>query len=610
MTDKTLEYDRLNIGIDRLRGIQDGGYRMLFEDRFGFAIFLLGFVIGTPLISLGFAITDNYTVANTLVAVGEGSLAVSEAVYGQTLDTPGMVQSGGEAYGRNYGHVLLALPILLLLRGVSAVADPFVILAGVWSLAVYGVFEIGLSVFGFEREGALGGLGISLLLFTMTVLLGGNLNTLWFPYISLALVSVLAAGLIGTGVYRSLLGRADRRVAVAAGIVASIGTPVIFWAPIPKRHVLLAGLAVCSLFFFQRSTVQDAEKMATTYRALAYAPVGLTAWVSAPDGVILGIAVFIADIATLRGITLRGVGLRGIVIIVSFIPFVATNIAISGSPIRAPRLLMDYGTAPEPVPDSNPEIGASFVPPWFRSTPIWRIINQYLIGTAVFLTQPERVFTVFIRSEYNLATPGGFPSTDGINLSVIESVPIISPVVITLGVVASRLSVSNWKPASSDAFVGAYTLLLVLAYLPRLPLYATITVRYLVPMYPLLVYAVARLPAVRRAIEYRWKWGLWTYAGTVLIGGQLFLAGVTLLNQGAGESMQTHAVVNLSMATLLALWALAATLATRPDTSDRYDTVGAILLGLAAGAGTVLVLLATIAYFPVGEFLLPIVPSL
>lgn len=46
------------------------------------------------------------------------------------------------------------------------------------------------------------------------------------------------------------------------------------------------------------------------------------------------------------------------------------------------------------------------------------------------------------------------------------------------------------------------------------------------------------------------------------------------------------------------------------DEADRYDTASTILLGLAAGAGTVLVLLASIAYFPVGDFLLPLVPDL
>jgi hypothetical protein len=129
-------------------------------------------------------------------------------------------------------------------------------------------------------------------------------------------------------------------------------------------------------------------------------------------------------------------------------------------------------------------------------------------------------------------------------------------------------------------------------------------------MYPLLLYAVARLPAVRRTVEHRWRYAAWTYAGTVLIAGQLFLAGVTVLEMTNGQSMQAHAVVNLSIATLLGLWAVAATLGNRREGPDRYDDAGAILLGLAAGAGTVLILLATIAYFPTGGFFLPLVPDL
>lgn len=68
--------------------------------------------------------------------------------------------------------------------------------------------------------------------------------------------------------------------------------------------------------------------------------------------------------------------------------------------------------------------------------------------------------------------------------------------------------------------------------------------------------------------------------------------------------MQTHAVANLSTVALLGSWAAIKGIRADP----RFDQVGAVCIGLAAGAGTVLILLASVGYFG-GSFLLPIVQS-
>lgn len=599
--------NRSSNGLSRLPTVL---FRSVFRDQVGFTLFVVTIWFTLPLVSLGFAINDNMTVANTLATVAGGSLEVKEAVYGQNLDIPGIMESGGRAYGRNYGHVFLALPVLLVLRLAGSVADPFVLIAGFWSLTLYVLVRNAIRFAGYESESVAAGAGTAVVAFLGTVFLGTELNPLWFPYISLSIVSIVAAGFIAVLLYRLLLREYGGAIASSAGFVVTLGTPVVFWAPIPKRHVLVGCLALCSMFLLYSSRRNDTSKTADLHRALSYAPVGMAAWVSAPDGVILGLAVVIADVTTAERTDLRSLSMILVVCVLSFLPFTLTNLAISGSPVTPPRLLSDYGTPPGSVSPSNPNPGAEIVPGWVRSTPFWQIVNQFLTGGVVLLTQPGRVVDVFIRSGYTLPTPEGVIGTSEINLTVIESIPIVAPVAGFAVQMGRRIKRADFSATVEDVFAFTFCTLVVLAYLPRLPLYSTITVRYLVPMYPVLVYATARLPVVRRAVEFRWQWGAWTYAGVVLIGGQLFLAGVILLERGVGEYMQTHAVLNLTIATLLAMWAVAATATTRTETADRYDTVGAVLLGLAAGAGTVLVLLATVAYFRVGKFLLPIVPAI
>jgi hypothetical protein len=609
----------------KLTDIRQRTVRVLFRDRLGLTVFCGTLLVLGLTMRQAVFINDNYTVANTLVAVADGHLDLRQAAYGPGLATPGAVESGGRVYGRNYGHVFLALPVLLLLRGLAAIADLRLLLAGTWAvLLLWTLRGVGASL-GRERLATIAGSGLALLVFTGNALGAIALPASWLPFLALQIVSVVTAGFVAVLCYRLVAAADSKRVGTAAGVAAVLGTGVGFWATIPKRHVLVAGLALLAGFLLYRSRAKAGDggvgHADIRYRASAYACVGVTAWVAAPEGAILGLAVAAADLSTSRraDISPRALLVVGIVTIVAFLPFFATNLAISGDLLEPPRQLTPYNGVPSsstggPTSGSGNSASGSFG----AATVLGTVLGQFIDGATVVLSDPERVLRTFVRTGYDTRAWSGANDILGANLSVIESVPLFGTLLGTTVVGVQRfqrrLAGDSETDRSSfhivDVFVVAYALLLTLAYMPRLPLYATITVRYLVPMYPLLIYVVARLPVVGRTIDYRWQWATWTYTGTVLIGGQMFLASIALLEAGIGESMQTHAVVNLSMATLLALWALAATLATRPDTSDRYDTVGAILLGLAAGAGTVLVLLATIAYFPVGEFLLPIVPSL
>lgn len=73
------------------------------------------------------------------------------------------------------------------------------------------------------------------------------------------------------------------------------------------------------------------------------------------------------------------------------------------------------------------------------------------------------------------------------------------------------------------AFAIVYAALLTLVYLPRLPLHATITVRYLLPLFPIALYGLLRLGSVRRVLEEQPVACGFAYLGGVLVGGQLLV---------------------------------------------------------------------------------------
>lgn len=606
----------------RLAELRRAALTVLFGNRLGLTLFCgTLFVLAVTMREAVF-INDNYTVVNALVAVADGHLDVRRAAFGPGLTTPGMVEADGRVYGRNYGHVFLALPVLLVLRALAVVADLRLLLAGGWALLLLWTLRgVGHS-FGRERVATLLGSGLALVVFGGSMVTATALPDDWLPFLALQIVSLVAAGFVAVLCYRLVSDAYGASIGVATGGAAALATGVGFWASIPKRHVLLATLVLAAAFLLYRSRVlagpHGLGQADVRRRAGAYACVGVAAWVAAPQGPVLGLAVAAADLATARrdDFALRPLLFVAAVALVSLLPLLLTNLAISGNPLAPPRFLPAY----EGVPTGD-TAGPTFVTDASSSTGggavlagiVGTVFGQFLDGAAVAVTRPDQLLRTFIRTGYDTAAPSRVSDILGANLSMLEATPLFAalagiPVVGVRWLAGS--TAASMKLRVVDVFVVAYVLLLTLTYMPRLPLHATITVRYLVPMFPLLVYAVARLPAVRRAVEHRWQAVAWTYIGTVLIGGQLFLAGTTLLGMGAGESMQAHAVVNLAVAGLLAGWAVAATLLTRGDPPDRYDDTGAVLLGLAAGLGTVLILLASVAYLPANEFLLPIVPTL
>jgi len=108
-----------------------------FGDRTGLALWF-GMVVALGLTwRVGFFITDSYAIANALFNVADGRLAITEIQYSLTLGSqPGLHESGGKLYGRNYGQVFLALPVVWGLQAATVLVPLHLVLAAGWSLAI------------------------------------------------------------------------------------------------------------------------------------------------------------------------------------------------------------------------------------------------------------------------------------------------------------------------------------------------------------------------------------------------------------------------------------------------------------------------------------------
>lgn len=283
-------------------------------------------------------ISDSVAIGNALANLADGSLHFRTVYFGPAdARTPGVYVADGRLYGRNYGQVVAALPILYFLRGVSLVAAPGLVLAGLWSVCQAALAARLADAFGSPRLRAVG-VGLATATFLANVAAGTALPARLLPLVALQAVTLLAAaGLVAT-MYALLAFLYDPRTGVVAGVGTMLLGPVGFWATIPKRHVVTAFLVALVAYLLVRSR----ETGRIRDRAAAYAPVGLVAWVSAPEGALLLLALLPVDLATaprndrwaLAGVA-AGLSL-------SMLPFFLTNALVSGNPLLPPELLTSY----------------------------------------------------------------------------------------------------------------------------------------------------------------------------------------------------------------------------------------------------------------------------
>lgn len=581
--------------------------RRVFGDRYGLVLFLgvLSFV--GLYWRAGPLVTDTETLVRTLQAVSEGRLWI-EPASGTFLTAPGTVISDGLVYGRNYGQVLLALPFLWLIEGVSVVADTRLGLAALWHLILLaGIVQVG-ALFDARRSAALAGSAFVVGLFLVNTTLVTRFVGVAPELLALQLSNMVVTALLAVFMYQIVRRYHDVPVAIASGAASALVLPIGFWAGLPKRHVIVAAILLGIVYAVARSRSTDGHRRVPgfgtvpVYRAAAYALVGLLAWIHAAEALFVFLALLAVDVPTAPSNELRSLGFIATAFFVSLLPFFVTNVLVAGDVFKPPRTLTPADTTSPRTADTLRE-----------STPggtilgkvmwIWILVWSQVTDSLATLLDPGAVYRTWIRSG-SLADFGlrGVPSFRGVNLTVLESVPLLAALVVAVPTVLrhgarsirERLHPTDWL---SLAFVVAFVLL----YMQRLPIHIQVTVRYLLPVYPLLLFLLVRQLPIRALFEQFRGYVLWSYASVVLLGTQLILAYVLTVGLTVSEAAQLHAQLALAAAGLLAVAVLASSV------SDRLRPGAAAALGTAAGLGTSFVLLTGMAYYSfIGPYALPI----
>ena len=654
--------------------------RAIFGDRTGLVLWL-GLVLALALLwRIGIFLTDTYTVANTLVNLADGHLAITNVEYSLTLGTqPGLHQYDGMLYGRNYGQAVFALPFLWVLQALGTIAEPRFVLLGLWALG-FVVFSRQLGGLLAERAvldrrteivvaGSLGAI--------LVVLLGVRWGTRLDPDVlalaALQLSTIVAAASLGLAAYRLLTTFEGTAVGVAAGVAAGLATPIGFWASIPKRHVLVSALVLAAVYCFARSRQTGSLRL----RAGAYAFAGLVAWIHAFEGFFLVVVLGAVDLATARSNGWRELAVVAIVLLLALTPTFATNTAIAGNPLQSPRLLPSVGVGGvELAPGGDLQAGGTstgirtgggggdFVGggtdgpsagngggsgdasaggggstgtdgsggaiSWLvglfaalasaligllpRPPDTVLVVLSFVVSTVTdglaAITEAERLWYVFVRSGHIPGVRYLVNQYEVVELTVVESMPLVGALVALPAIAITKLrrrgrTLVGWPRSASparqtDLLVVAIATMVTVVYLSRLPLHTMLTVRYLLPVFPLALYGVARLGVVSAAVTHSPRGLAVAYLGTVA-GGTLLLPGIlTVVDPALGEAVQFHALVNLATATALSIAVVGRTIAPA-RVGRRWVTT---TLGVAAGATTIYVCFAAFAYFTYGSFAL------
>jgi len=616
---------RLRQRTPALSNTRETTYAVLFGDRLGLTVFLATVVLFGLLWRTAFLINDSYTLANGLYSLSNGQLAMTEAAYGPGLETPGANRYGGQWYARNYGVIALSLPAVFVLDLLTAVVELRIALVALWSLALLALV-VQCSHYTDGDWVLYGGTVAVLGLFGLNVALAQPLDAGRTHLYALQLTHLLIAAFTPVVLYRLLSRMHTRRLGLLSAVVLTAGTPLAFWATVPKRHAVTGAVVVCIAYCLYRSREPADGSVITerqTFRALTYALVGLYAWVHAPEALLLCVALALVDIPTALDNSPRTLARIGIVFALSLLPFILTNIAISGSPVKPPRLISRGGSlggnTASGAGSSGGGSGASGLltplAPLLGTVesgvrPLLLLGGELVSGFKTLQQQPDDVYHAFVRSG-SAGSALDNTGEESVNLSLLESAPILVAMVGALPVVRRlRLPSSMADRTLSggrvvDVFAITAFVGVILLYNTRLPLHAQVTARYLFPLYPLGVYLLVRLPAVHKSLANHWYAFLWTVAGTVLIGGQVTVMFVALTVNGIGEAFQLHALLAVGIAVPLGIWALCG------RSEGRAGQVGAVLLGAATGVAAVFLLLTSVEYYALGDaHLLPMMRAL
>ena len=590
-------------------GLSSRTGRAVFGDRIGVVLFLSTLLVVTATWRAGLFITDNATLTHTLDALSQGRFWIEPAGEG-ALASPGTGVRDGLVYGRNYGQLVLSLPALWAFRALDALVNLRVALIAGWHLLALALVVHASRLL--DRRPTLPAAGSALVLgsFLLNVALATRFSSPPISLLALQVTSAVATALVAVVVYRLLHRRASATVSALAGAGAVLAMPLGFWATIPKRHAFTALFVVAIVLAFARSRESDARQglplvgAVPVYRAMAYVLVGLLTWIHAAEGLFVFLALVAIDLPTAPTNDRRTLAVVTGAFALSLVPVLVTNLAVTGEFFRPPRGLgrgtITSGTAGGGS-SSQPGVLA-----FIASSPVGWFAEQVLglVTESVWrLTDAGVVRRTFLQSSVEGISQD--PRFLGVNLSVLEAAPVLG--VALAGAVASLRHLGDLRErvTGTDALALAMVVAFVLLYLNRLPLNTQITVRYLLPVYPLGAFLLARSVVVRRLLaDYR-RLLLWSYCLGVCIGGQLLFVTLVAGEFATAEAARVHATVGLTLGLALAAVATVGVFRTRAR------SVAAVALGLAAAAGTVLFLLATLWYFSfVGEYVLPVAGAL
>ena len=653
------------------QGIREFG-RWLFSDRPGVVLWL-GLLCWFGLTwRIGFFIQDSYATANTLVALSNGQLHVTELRYSLTFGSqPGLYQYNGRLYGRNYGQLVAAVPLVWALEAASAVVDPRLLLAGLWSgLGLAFVTQLDVNRRWESLDVAIVGL-----FFAASVLTATELPRDMLALAAYQLSTIVAAATAGLVLYRLVGLLYGRRAGLAAGAALGIATPVGFWASLPKRHTLVAMLTLGTVYAFAVSRRAEG-RAALRARAGAYALAGVITWIHAFEALFIVGTLGVVDLLTARSNNPRKLLVVGVVLLLAATPMLATNAAITGNPAQPPRVLpgatddvefspageggesegAETGGESETPTESDagtPAEGDTATPTDGGSTPadgdtptpagsdggattdsdsatgpgllddaetaagtISRFAGGAVSNGVAALGEPERLYHVFVRSGNIPGVKYRVNNYEVIELALLEAMPLLGSL-LSLPVLAGQrlvravrsgrrsrsvrqsLSPRSLSPTrKTDLLVVALTVVLTVVYLPRLPLFSMLTVRYLHPIVPLAAYGIIRIPAVRTGITDATGWLVRSYLLSLAAALIIVLGGITILELALGEAVQYHALWNLAAASVCAGAVLGRTVV--PERiSPRMVAAG---LALPAGFTTAYLLLSGLVYFRYGSY--------
>ena len=609
--------------------------RLLFGDRIALALFFGALCFGLLFWRAGWFITDNVTLARTLEAVSEGRLWIERVEDDSYFNAPGADVRDGKVYGRNYGQLVISLPALFVLQAIDYVADLRVALIAVFHFAALGCAVVVGDLLGRRRLTVYAAVPSIALLFIGNLVLTTTASDLTddLALAALQLTSVLATAVLGVAMYRLLrVHSVGVRTATLAGAATVFVLPVGFWAAIPKRHVFIALACFLILGFVAVSRESTGRTLpfigqVPLARAGAYATVGFVTWVHAGEGLFLFLALLAVDLPSAPRNDWRSLLFVAAVFALSMLPTVATNLLVTGSPLAPPRSLAGSITDPATATvdtsqstdsgsdttnggllDSITDLLPLGVLGWFFSN-VFGVVADSLRAA----TEPDRLYHTYVRSagaDLAGSRPEFIGDTEfaGTNLSVLETAPVLALIgVLFAGWIArvrnQRRRLRQFDPTA--VLAGGFILVFILIYTARLPLYSQITQRYILAVFPLGLFLLARNPQIERLVENSASTICWSYALGVLIGGQLFIASVVARELQPGTAAQLNASISLVAAALLVL-ATAAAFYTR-----RLDRPAAVMLGLAGAAGTVFIISALLVYFSAtGEAIIPVVEEL